>query len=55
VRHSTRQAWQVAEFASAQDAVGFLNASPRQGAGEASGFIRTNGSAVVFYLAPGSA
>ena len=53
--NSTRQAWQVAEFASAQEAVDFLNASPRQGAGEASGFIRNNGSAVVFYLEPGSA
>jgi hypothetical protein len=52
---STRQAWQVAEFPSAQAAVDFLNAASRQGAGEASGFIRNNGSAAVVYLEPGSA
>ena len=33
---------------------GFVNASPRQGAGEASGFVRNDGSAVIFYLEPGS-
>ena len=52
---STQQAWLTAEFPTAQDAVNFLNASPRQGAGEASAFVRNNGSAVVFYLEPGSA
>src|SRR5208283_4441677 len=52
---STRQAWLVADFPSAQDAVAFLNAAPRQGAGEAAGFVRNNGSATVFYLEPGSA
>ena len=52
---STQQAWLTAQFASAQDAMNFLNASPRQGAGEASAFVRNNGSAVVFYLEPGSA
>jgi hypothetical protein len=52
---STRQAWLTAEFPSAQDAVAFLNAAPRQGAGEAVGFIRNNGSAAIFYLEPGSA
>jgi len=31
-----------------------LNASPRQGAGEATGFVRSNGSAAIFYLEPGS-
>jgi len=52
---STQQSWLNAEFASAQDAVNFLNASPRQGAGEASTFIRNDGSTVVVYLEPGSA
>jgi uncharacterized protein YciI len=52
---STHQAWLTAEFPTAQDAVNFLNASPRQGAGEASAFVRNNGSAAVFYLEPGSA
>jgi hypothetical protein len=52
---STRQTWLTAEFPSAQDAVAFLNAVPRQGAGEAAGFVRNNGSAVIFYLEPGSA
>jgi hypothetical protein len=55
---STRQAWLTTEFPGAngaQDAVAFLNAAPRQGAGEASGFIRNDGSAVIFYLEPGSA
>ena len=52
---STRQTWLTAEFPSAQDAVAFLNAAPRQGAGEAAGFVRNNGSAVIFYLEPGSA
>ena len=31
-----------------------MNASPRQGAGEVSGFVRNDGSAVIFYLEPGS-
>jgi uncharacterized protein YciI len=52
---STRQAWLTAEFPNAQDAVDYLNAAPRQGAGEAVGFIRDNGSAAIFYLEPGSA
>ena len=52
---STQQAWLTTEFPTAQDAVNFLNASPRQGAGEASAFVRNDGSAVVFYLEPGSA
>jgi hypothetical protein len=55
---STQQTWLTAEFPGAngaQEAVNFLNASPRQGAGEAAGFVRNDGSAVVFYLEPGSA
>src|SRR5260370_1032223 len=36
------------------DALAFLNAPPRQGAGEASGFVRNAGSAVIFSLEPGS-
>jgi len=32
----------------------FLNASPRQGAGEVSGYARNDGSVVIFYLEPGS-
>jgi hypothetical protein len=52
---STQQTWLTAEFPSGQDAVDFLNAAPRQGAGEAAGFVRNNGSAVLFYLEPGSA
>jgi hypothetical protein len=54
---STDQTWQYREFAGPsgdQDAVVFLNAAPRQGPGEASGFVRNDGSAVVFYLEPGS-
>ena len=54
---STEPAWEFEEFPAPggeADAVAFLNASPRQGAGEASGFVRSDGSAVVFYLEPGS-
>jgi uncharacterized protein YciI len=51
----TSPSWLTAEFPSAQDAVAYLNAAPRQGAGEAVGFIRNNGSAAIFYLEPGSA
>ena len=54
---STQQAWQHKDFPGPDGesaALGFLNASPRQGAGEASGFVRSDGSAVVFYLEPGS-
>jgi hypothetical protein len=50
------QLWQFRAFPpdGEQDAVVFLNAAPRQGPGEASGFVRNDGSAVVFYLEPGS-
>jgi hypothetical protein len=54
---STAQTWQYKEFPGPdgeQAALAFLNASPRQGAGEASGFVRNDGSAVIFYLEPGS-
>ena len=54
---STAQTWQFQGFPGpdgAQAALAFLNASPRQAAGEASGFARSDGSAVVFYLEPGS-
>jgi hypothetical protein len=50
-------AWQYKDFPSPdgeQAALAFLNASPRQGAGEVSGFVRNDGSAVIFYLEPGS-
>ena len=54
---STAQTWQSKDFpgpAGEQAALAFLNASPRQAAGEASGFVRNDGSAVIFYLEPGS-
>ena len=54
---STLPTWQYKDFpgpAGEQAAVAFLNASPRQGAGEVSGFVRNDGSAVIFYLEPGS-
>ena len=53
----TEQAWHYKDFAGPggeQAAVAFLNASPRQQAGEATGFVRSDGSAVIFYLEPGS-
>jgi hypothetical protein len=55
--NSTAQTWHYKDFpgpGGEQGALAFLNASPRQGAGEASGFVRSDGSAVVFYLEPGS-
>jgi hypothetical protein len=54
---STAQSWQFKDFAGPdgkQAAIAFLNASPRQGPGEASGFVRNDGSAAIFYLEPGS-
>jgi len=53
----TEQAWHYKDFpgpGGEQAAVAFLNASPRQQAGEATGFVRSDGSAVIFYLEPGS-
>jgi hypothetical protein len=53
----TQQAWQYKDFPGPhgdQEAIAFLNASPRQQAGEATGYVRSNGSAVIFYLEPGS-
>lgn len=55
--NSTAQAWEVADFSGGsaeQDAVNFLNASPRQGAGEASVTPRGNGTVGLIYLEPGS-
>jgi hypothetical protein len=55
--NGTQQTWFFREFPApngAQAAVNFLNQPARQGPGEASGFIRNNGSAVVFYLGPGT-
>jgi hypothetical protein len=54
---STVQTWNYKDFPApdgSQAALAFLNASPRQAAGEASGFVRGDGSAVVLYLEPGS-
>jgi hypothetical protein len=52
----TAPTWQYKDFPGPdgeQAALAFLNASPRQGAGEVSGFVRNDGSAVIFYLEPG--
>ena len=54
---STRQTWQFKDFPGpngAAEALAFLNATPRQAAGEATGFVRNDGSAAIFYLEPGS-
>ena len=54
---STVQTWCFKEFLAPHgvaDALAFLNAHPRQAAGEVSGYARTDGSAVIFYLEPGS-
>jgi len=53
----TQQTWQSREFPAPngeQAAVTFLNEPARQGPGEASGFVRNDGSAVVVYLEPGT-
>ena len=53
----TAQTWYFKEFPGPDgvaSALAFLNASPRQGAGEVSGYARNDGSAVIFYLEPGS-
>jgi hypothetical protein len=53
----TAPTWQYKDFPGPDGehaALAFLNASPRQGAGEVSGFVRNDGSAVIFYLEPGS-
>jgi hypothetical protein len=55
--NSTAQTWHFKDFpgpGGEQAALAFLNASPRQGAGEACGFVRSDGSVVIFYLEPGS-
>ena len=51
---ATSPSWLIAEFASAQEAANFLNADPKQGAGEASATLRDNGTAGLLYLEPGS-
>jgi hypothetical protein len=54
---SAAPTWQYKDFPGPdgeQAALAFLNASPRQGAGEVSGFVRNDGSAVIVYLEPGS-
>jgi hypothetical protein len=54
---STTQTWCFKGFPAPHgvaDALAFLNAHPRQGEGEVSGYARTDGSAAIFYLEPGS-
>jgi hypothetical protein len=54
---STAQTWCYKEFPAphgVMEALAFLNAHPRQAEGEVSGYARTDGSAVIFYLEPGS-
>jgi hypothetical protein len=54
---STQQQWAYREFIPSEGtdgAVAFLNASPRQGPGEASAFARNDGSVALFYLEPGT-
>jgi hypothetical protein len=53
----TQQEWIYREFSAAegpQGAANFLNLPARQGAGEATAVARNNGTAALFYLAPGS-
>jgi hypothetical protein len=53
----TEQDWHYKDFPGpngGQNVLNFLNASPRQGRGEASCFVRNDGSAAVFYLEPGT-
>jgi hypothetical protein len=54
---STTQTWCFKDFPAPHGvthALAFLNAHPRQGEGEVSGYARTDGSAAIFYLEPGS-
>jgi hypothetical protein len=54
---STAHTWYFKEFPAphgVRDALTFLNARPRQGEGEVSGYAHTDGSATIFYLEPGS-
>jgi hypothetical protein len=53
----TDQTWQRKDFPGpngAQAVLNFLNAAPPQGHGEATCFVRNDGSAAVFYLEPGT-
>jgi hypothetical protein len=55
--HSTVETWCFKDFPAphgVRDALAFLNAHPRQGEGEVSGYARSDGSAAIFYLEPGS-
>jgi hypothetical protein len=55
--HSTVETWCFKDFPAphgVRDALAFLNAHPRQGQGEVSGYARSDGSAAIFYLEPGS-
>jgi hypothetical protein len=54
---STTQTWHHKHFPAPNgvtSALAFLDAHPRQGAGEVSGYARHDGSAVIFYLEPGT-
>jgi hypothetical protein len=54
---STAHTWYFKGFPAphgVRDALTFLNACPRQGEGEVSGYAHTYGSATIFYLEPGS-
>jgi hypothetical protein len=54
---STQQTWVFQNFTAAEGAaaaVNFLNEPARQGAGEASAFVRDDGSVGLFYLEPGT-
>jgi hypothetical protein len=54
---STEHTWYFKEFPAphgVRDALTFLNAHPRQGEGQVSGYARSDGTAVIFYLEPGS-
>jgi len=54
---AANQTWQFRAFPAPdgeQAAVKFLNEPLRQGRGEASATLRNDGSAVIFYLEPGS-
>jgi hypothetical protein len=54
---STAETWCFKGFPAphgVREALAFLNARPRQGEGEVSGYAHTDGSATIFYLEPGS-
>jgi hypothetical protein len=51
---STAQTWQSQDFTTAAQAVGFLNASPRQGAGQVTATMTVGGATTLIDLNPGS-